>query len=68
MGNTDRHVFAALSEFSPRYLTRSFGCHFTTLRALNAGHTRFTIGRIGTFIFFSFLSLIRVFHLLLNGP
>lgn len=48
MKNTDRHVFAALSEFSLRYLTRSLGCHFTTLHALNAGHARFTIGRIGT--------------------
>lgn len=48
MTNTNRRVFVALLEFSLRYLTRSFGCHFTTLRALNAGHARFTIGRIST--------------------
>lgn len=58
MRNTDRHVFAALSEFSLRYLTRSFGYHFTTLRALNASHARFTIGRIGTFVFF----ILSFFH------
>lgn len=65
MKNTDRAMFAALSEFSLRYLTRSFGCHFTTLRALNAGHARSTIGRIGTGVRF-FFSFSVVFHSLLS--
>jgi len=65
MTNTDRRVFAALSEFSLlRYLTRSLGCHFTTLRALNAGHACLTIGCVSSgggpfFFLFSLFALRR---------